>query len=90
MVKMIVKHEVADKDKEQWMADFENKKAIRETHGISQGIDPIIYNDDPGEIVVVHQVKDTLKDAIKAMDHIKANAASRRNAKAKGEPAFSE
>ncbi len=90
MVKMIVKHKVEGNDKEHWIADFESKKAIREIYGISQGIDPIVYNDGLDEIVVVHQIKDTVRDALKAMDHIKANAASREKAKAKGKPVFLE
>ena len=90
MVKIIVKHEVTGNDKEYWMADFERKKAIREAYGISQGIDPVVYNDGTGEIVVVHQIKDTIRDALKAMDHIRANAASRKKAGAKGKPVFSE
>lgn len=88
MVKMIVKHEVAVEDREHWMTEFENKKAIREAYGISQGIDPIVYNDGPGEIVVVHQIGDTVRDVRKAMDHIEANSASRRKAKAKGNLRF--
>jgi hypothetical protein len=88
MVKMIVKHEVAVVDREHWMIEFENKKAIREIYGISQGIDLIIHNDGPGEIVVVHRIKDTIRDVRKAMDHIEANAASRKKAKAKGNPRF--
>jgi hypothetical protein len=88
MVKMIVKHEVAVEDREHWMIEFENKKAIRETYGISQGIDPIVYNDGPGEIVVVHRIKDTIRDVRKATDHVKANAASRKKAKARGNPRF--
>lgn len=91
MIKMIVKHELAITDREHWMADFERKKAIREAYGISQDIDPTIYLDGSGEIVVIHEVKAvTIKDAIKVLDHIKANATSRERANAKGEPQFSE
>jgi hypothetical protein len=88
MVEMIVKHEVAVEDREHWMIEFENKKTIRETYGISQGIDPIVYNDGPGEIVVVHRINDTVRDVRKATDHVKANATSRKKAKARGNPRF--
>ena len=90
MAKMIVRHEVAGSDRELWMADFERKKAMREIYGISQGINPVVYDDGPGEIVVVHHINDTIRDALKAMNHIQANMASRKKAKAKGSPAFSE
>jgi hypothetical protein len=90
MVKIIVKHEVADSDKEHWIAEFERKKVIRETYGISQGTEPAMYTDELGEIVVVHQIRDTVRDALKAMDHIQTNATSRKRAGAKGKPVFSE
>ncbi len=91
MIKMVVRHEVAASDKNRWIADFEQKKAIREACGISLGCNPIIYNYESGELIVVHEVRaTTIRDAIKVLDHIKANAASREKAYAKGEPRFSE
>jgi hypothetical protein len=90
MIKMIVKHEVAVDDKDHWLTEFDNKKTIREVYGISQGINPIVYPNGSGEIIVVHEIKaTTIRDAIKILDHIRLNMDSRRKAKAKGEPLFS-
>jgi hypothetical protein len=91
MTKMIVKHELAISERECWMADFERKKSVREACGISQNIDPAIYFDESGELVVIHEVRAlTIKDAIRVLDHIRNNAASREKANAKGGPLFSE
>jgi hypothetical protein len=61
------------------MADFERKKAIREAYGISQDIDPTVCLDGSGEIVVIPEVKAvTIKDAIRVLDHVKANTVSRK------------
>jgi hypothetical protein len=91
MIKMIVKHEVAVGEREHWMTEFENKKPIREACGISQGINPTVYPNGSGEIVVIHEVKaPTIQDAIGILDHINVNTASRRMAKATGKPLFLE
>jgi len=91
MIKMIVKHEVAVEEREYWMNEFKNKKVIREACGISQDINPIVYPNGREEIIVIHEVKaPTIQDAIKVLNHIKANSTSRRIARAKGDPLFSE
>ncbi len=91
MTKMIIKHELAISERECWMADFERKKSVREAYGISQDIDPAVYFDESGELVVIHDVRAlTIKDAIRILDHIRNNATSREKAKCKGGPQFSE
>ncbi len=91
MIKMMVRHELAIVDREHWMAEFERKKSIREAYGISREVNPAVYFNGSGEVVVIHDVKAlTIKDAIRVMDHIRANVTSRKKAKAKGEPQFSE
>ncbi len=90
MIKMIVRHELAITDRANWMEVFEQKRAIRETCGISQRNEPTVYINSTGEIVVIHEIEVvTIKDAIKVLDHIKANSESRKNANAIGKPCFS-
>ncbi len=85
MVKMTIRHQVVDDDKEQWLAEFDRKKSMREAFW-----DSIVYTDGPNEIVVVHQVKDTIMDALNAIDHFQVNKISRERAESERMPSFSE